>query len=308
MLTTRVWGTGRRVVAIHGFTQSAEVWAPHARRLAAAGNEVVAVDAPGHGRSAGVRLGLWEGADAIVDAGGTGAYIGYSMGGRYALHAALRHPDAVRRLVLVSATAGLDTAEERAARVASDEEVARRVERDGVAEFVRWWLARPLFATLPPEAAALDARLGGSAAGLASSLRLAGTGRQEPLWDRLPELRMPVLVVAGALDAAYLARARRMVDAVGAPARLVVIPEAGHACHLERPDEWLAAVVPFLRGETDHGPSGPADGDGERLKGETDGEQHPEGQLEPAGRPEHPDQAGAVLAGEDRPGGDERKR
>lgn len=247
MLHTVTWGTGSRVVAIHGFTQSAAAWAPLAERLAGV-HEVVAVDAPGHGGSAGVRLGLADGADAIASVGGRGAYVGYSMGGRYALHVALRHPQLVTRLVVVSATGGLDSPAERAERVASDEAIARRIERDGVPAFLSWWLARPLFTTLPAAAAALDARLGGTVEGLASSLRLAGTGRQEPLWDRLGALAMPVLVVAGSLDAGYLARARRLVDAIGSNATLAVVAGAGHACHLERPDEWLAAVAPFLAG------------------------------------------------------------
>ncbi|HET9070918.1 MAG TPA: alpha/beta fold hydrolase [Acidimicrobiales bacterium] len=245
MLTTRKWGTGSRVVLIHGFTQSAGAWAPLAARLAG-DHEVVAVDAPGHGGSAGVRAGLGDGAALIADVAGRGAYVGYSMGGRFALHVALGRPDVVERLVLVSATGGIDDPAERAARVASDEGIARRVERDGVPAFLDWWLERPLFATLPPEAAALDARLGGTPEGLASSLRLAGAGRQEPLWDRLGAIEQPVLVVAGELDGAYLARAHRLVAAIGANARLAVIPGAGHACHLERPDAWLAAVGPFL--------------------------------------------------------------
>jgi 2-succinyl-6-hydroxy-2,4-cyclohexadiene-1-carboxylate synthase len=166
------------------------------------------------------------------------------------LHLALQHPEAVSRLVVVSASGGIDDADERAARRASDEEIARRVERDGVDTFVRWWLERPLFATLPPGAAALGSRLGGNAAGLASSLRLAGAGSQEPLWDRLASLTMPVLVVAGALDEAYATRAVRLGAAIGANARVAILDGAGHACHLEAPDEWSAAVEPFLAGET----------------------------------------------------------
>ena len=245
MLATTTWGTGERVVLVHGFTQAAGAWEPLARRLSQR-RQVVAVDAPGHGRSSDVRAGLWDGAALIGEAGGTGTYVGYSMGGRFALHLALAHPALVTRLVLVSATAGIDDPAQRAERRASDEQIAQRVERDGVAGFVRWWLERPLFATLPAEAAAIDSRLGGTPAGLASSLRLAGTGAQEPLWDRLGELHVPVLVMAGALDPAYTVRARRLVDGIGANARLAVIDGAGHACHLERPDAWLAAVEAWL--------------------------------------------------------------
>jgi 2-succinyl-6-hydroxy-2,4-cyclohexadiene-1-carboxylate synthase len=272
VLHTQTWGKGDPVVLIHGFTQSGASWEPLARRLGA-NHLVVAVDAPGHGESADDEADLWEGAARIGEAGlaavaaaggagraavaaggagraaGAAAFVGYSLGGRYALHLALSQPALVSRLVLVSATGGLDDPDERAARRASDEVIAQRVERDGVPAFIDWWLARPLFATLTPEAAAIDSRLGGRAAGWAASLRRAGAGTQEPLWDRLASLEMPVLVVAGALDEAYTARAGRLVQAIGANAHLAIIEGAGHACHLEAPEAWLAVVAPFLAGD-----------------------------------------------------------
>lgn len=250
-LHVEVWGSGPTVGLIHGFTQSAGSWASLAAGLADRWR-LVAVDAPGHGRSAEVRADLWEAAAAIGVAVGRGAYIGYSMGGRMALHLSLARPDLVDALVLVSATAGMDSPVERAARRASDEELAFRIEAEGVKAFVTWWLSRPLFATLPAPAAVLESRLGGSAAGLASSLRLAGTGTQESLWDRLGELRIPVLVVAGALDAAYTDRARRLAEGIGPGATLRVLPGAGHACHLERPEMFNATVREWLAGVAHH--------------------------------------------------------
>lgn len=241
MLAYEVWGKGERVAAVHGFTQSSRSWERFAGALGA-GYEVLAVDAPGHGGSSAVRAGLWEGAELIGATAGRASYLGYSMGGRFVLHLALLHPELVSRLVLVSATAGIDDPAERHARRRSDEALAEDVEQHGVAHFVEWWLRRPLFATLPPAAAALDSRLANTPAGLASSLRLAGAGTQEPLWDRLATLAMPVLVVAGELDAAYSERAERLAGSIGANATLEVVAGAGHACHLEREAE-LAAVV-----------------------------------------------------------------
>lgn len=239
-------GSGPPLVLIHGFTQSAQAWGPVGDRLARS-HTVIAVDAPGHGRSAAVEADLPGGADLMVAAvGGRASWLGYSMGGRYALHVALRHPETVGRLVLVSATAGIDDPAERAGRRASDEALADRVEAEGLEPFLRWWLSLPLFATLPPEAAAMEARLGGSPAGLASSLRRAGTGTQEPLWDRLGALSMPVLVVAGALDAKYADLADRLGRAIGANAEVAVIDGAGHACHLEQPAAFLDIVEPWL--------------------------------------------------------------
>jgi 2-succinyl-6-hydroxy-2,4-cyclohexadiene-1-carboxylate synthase len=81
---------------------------------------------------------------------------------------------------------------------------------------------------------------------LASSLRLAGTGSQQPLWSQLPQLAMPVLVVAGERDESYVAQARRLVENIGSNAALAIVPDAGHACHLEQPDAFLNIVCPFL--------------------------------------------------------------
>lgn len=244
-----VRGSGDPLVLVHGFTQTGRAWGPAGAALAGR-YRVIAVDAPGHGRSAAVSADLPGGADLMAATAGavTGlaAWLGYSMGGRYALHVALRHPDRVRRLVLVSATAGIDDERERAERRRSDRELAARLERDGLEPFLRWWLAQPLFATLPPEAAGLENRLEGSVTGLASSLRLAGTGTQQPLWDRLAELEMPVLVVAGARDRKYVGLAERLAGSIGPNASLAVIPAAGHACHLEQPDAFVDAVTSWL--------------------------------------------------------------
>jgi 2-succinyl-6-hydroxy-2,4-cyclohexadiene-1-carboxylate synthase len=170
------------------------------------------------------------------------------MGGRMALHVALAHPEAVDRLVLISTNPGIQGHEARRKRRASDEALARRIETQGLSAFLRWWLAQPLFATLAPSAAGLGERLANTEEGLASSLRLAGLGSQDPLWDRLGELGergLPVLLVAGELDSAYRSHAERMAAAIGPSARLQVIEGAGHACHLERPGQLAAAIAAF---------------------------------------------------------------
>ncbi|MGZ4716002.1 MAG: alpha/beta fold hydrolase [Acidimicrobiales bacterium] len=235
----------RRFVLVHGFTQTSACWSPVDDPLAGLG-DVVAVDAPGHGTAAAVELDLPDGARYVVDAGGRGTYVGYSMGARFCLHAALARPDLVERLVLISGTAGLDDAADRADRRASDEALADHLLDVGVPAFLDEWLALPLFAGLPPERAHRAARQANTAAGLASSLRLAGTGTQVPLWDRLPELVVPVLVVAGADDAKFVDLARRMATAIGPNAELAVVEGAGHTVHLEQPDRFLDVLLPWL--------------------------------------------------------------
>jgi 2-succinyl-6-hydroxy-2,4-cyclohexadiene-1-carboxylate synthase len=238
--------TAGRVVLVHGFTQTSGSWRAVGERLAEA-REVVRVDLPGHGGSGGVRVGFGEAAAMLGEAGGAGAYVGYSLGGRLCLRLALDRPELVRALVLIGASPGIADPAGRAERRAADEELAGRVERDGVAAFLDRWLAGPLFATLPAEAAGRDDRLANRPEGLAYALRRLGTGAQAPLWDRLPGLRPPTLLVAGALDAKFAAIAGQMAAAAPA-ARVALVPGAGHAVHLERPAELAELVAAFLDG------------------------------------------------------------
>ncbi len=245
MLHVEVEGAGPRLVLVHGFTQTGRSWGPAGADLAA-DHEVVRVDAPGHGGSAALATDMVEGARLLGEAGGNATYIGYSMGARLCLHLALARPDRVGALVLISGTAGIEDPDARRARQLDDEWLASKVERVGVAEFVRNWLTQPLFAGLSEDNAGVQARMENTEAGLATSLRRAGTGAQEPLWARLAELDMPVLAVTGAHDEVFTRRAGAMVDLIGTNASVAVVPGAGHAVHLEAPGPFLATVRPFL--------------------------------------------------------------
>jgi 2-succinyl-6-hydroxy-2,4-cyclohexadiene-1-carboxylate synthase len=230
---------------VHGFTQTGRSWGPVAADLERE-HEVVRVDAPGHGHSASWAVDMVEGARLLGETGGTATYVGYSMGARLCLHLALAEPQRVPALVLLSGTAGIDDASARAVRSRDDEELALELERVGVAEFVRRWLARPLFVGLDEGAAGLGARLENTVPGLAASLRLAGTGAQESLWSRLSELAMPVLVVAGERDERFVASAHAMAGAIGPSAEVAIVPGAGHAVHSEAPEAVLSVVRGFL--------------------------------------------------------------
>ncbi|MEO1058094.1 MAG: alpha/beta fold hydrolase [Actinomycetota bacterium] len=233
-----------RVALAHGFTQTARSWevvAPALQRHLDDSVELEAIDLPGHGAAGDVRAELWGCADHLVAHGGEAVYVGYSMGGRVALHAALAHPSAVTAMVLIGATPGIDDEVERFARRAADRELATRIEEIGVDAFIAEWLALPLFAGLSAEAAMRDDRRRNRAHDLASSLRLTGTGSQSPLWPRLAEIAAPTLVVVGADDEKFTAIGERMCAALPA-GEIVTIEGAGHSAHLEQPDRTAAAI------------------------------------------------------------------
>lgn len=229
------------LVLLHGFTQTRRLWGPFGE-LIGAGRRRILVDLPGHGGSSAVRAALSQTAHLVAatidESEGEGTsfdLVGYSLGARVALHVAMLHPARVARLVLIGGTPGIRDPAARARRRARDEAMADDLEVSGdLGGFVRRWLATPMFATLGGDAARTEERLRNTPAGLASSLRLAGTGTQEPLWDHLRELAMPVLSVVGADDPRFVVTNSRM--AVALPrASLSLVTGAGHAAHLAQP-------------------------------------------------------------------------
>ena len=86
----------------------------------------------------------------------------------------------------------------------------------------------------------------GTVEGLASALRLLGTGAQEPVWNRLGEIKVPVLLMAGEHDTKFSAVAFRMAAGIGDYAGISFVPGAGHAAHLERPQSVATILNRFL--------------------------------------------------------------
>ena len=263
-LHAEVAGNGPPVVLLHGFTGTGNSWRALVEVLAA-DFSTIAVDLVGHGRSASPEaLDRYQMARAVEDLAALlrtlgherAAWLGYSLGGRTALQVAVHRPDVVSALILEGATPGLDTAEECAARVAADEVLAQRLEREGLEVFVDFWQSIPLWdsqqrsLTEAQRAALRAGRLAQNPVGLAGSLRGMGTGSQAWVGDRLAEVRVPVLLTAGTLDTKFSAIAGQMAEAIP-DATMRLIDDAGHAAHLERPEAFNALVREFLLGIRD---------------------------------------------------------
>jgi 2-succinyl-6-hydroxy-2,4-cyclohexadiene-1-carboxylate synthase len=233
------------LVLLHGFTQTGASWEP-VRRAVGERYRAHAPDLRGHGSASGLLPATFEGViedvASLVERRFTLA--GYSMGGRIGLALALARPDRVERLVLVSASPGLADPDEREARRRADEALADDIERSTMEAFAHRWAAQPLFAGQPPEVArsAHDDRLRNSPPCLAGALRGLGTGVMEPLWERLPDVEIPVDLVVGERDEKFRAINGRMAE-VMLDARLHVIPGAGHAVHLEKPEAIARLLV-----------------------------------------------------------------
>jgi 2-succinyl-6-hydroxy-2,4-cyclohexadiene-1-carboxylate synthase len=222
-----------KTLVLHGFAGSP-------RGLARFFPEMEAPDLPGH-RSAADAVS-WHEALMRLRPRTPMPVFGYSMGARLALALALRWPDSVENLTLESGTAGIEDPADRARRKTDDDALADSIERDGMERFVDRWEQHPTLASLSGFAAQLrPERLAHRPAGLASALRHLGTGTQPSYWGDLRRLRVPVRLIAGSQDAKFAGIARRMHEQI-ADSRLFLIPDCGHAPHLERPQAFLEAL------------------------------------------------------------------
>jgi 2-succinyl-6-hydroxy-2,4-cyclohexadiene-1-carboxylate synthase len=245
-------------VLLHGFSGSSASWGARlVDGLAGAGLTPVLVDLPGHGPRAGATGAAdFTLARALERVSAAGAWpedlVGYSMGGRIALHFAAKYPERVRRLVLESASPGLATEAERAARRDEDASLAARIASEGIEWFSDYWDTLALFRTRarvdPDELGRQrELRLGNDPRSLAGALAGLGAGALPSLWERLPGIATPTLLVVGELDPKFVDIAERTARAMP-HARILVVPGAGHTVHLEAPSAWLDAVSGFLTG------------------------------------------------------------
>lgn len=253
----RASGTPDRpaLLLLHGFTGSHASWVRFQERWSEK-YFVLVPDLPGHGNTPTPEdphdLSMEATADrlaALLDQHSLekAAVIGYSMGGRLALHMAHRHGKRLSGLVLESASPGLRNPDERRDRSRRDRTLADAIDEKGLTWFVPHWSEQPLFRDQPrwlvDEENAI--RASHTAHGLAQSLRGAGTGEQESLWESLPDLVMPVLLVAGRNDKKFAAIAETMAERMP-NAAWVLVDQAGHTVHGEEPERFYDIVNRFL--------------------------------------------------------------
>lgn len=256
---------------LHGFTDSSHSWKPITEKLNTHGYTTHTPDIIGHGSRTNpdptaytmpaeakklaesfAETPVSEESEATEATLTTNHYslntlLGYSMGGRLALYTALHQPDKITHLILESASPGLRTQAERDTRIASDHTLAHFLETEGIEAFANKWTSLPLWHTQPPalKARLHTQRLQNNPRALAHSLRGMGTGTQPSLWDQLPELTIPTLLIVGEQDPKFLEINKSMRQLIP-HADLVILPNVGHNTHAEAPDTYVSTITDWL--------------------------------------------------------------
>lgn len=244
------------LLLVHGFAQTPRSWDSVVSELGA-DRRIEAVELRGHGETAlgrgapTVQAVRTDVADAAAVLGAPVAVWGYSQGARVALDLALERPGLVGALILESGTPGFDDPLRRAERETADDLLAERIEKGSIRDFLELWERVPALSDQSAElmAGQREDRLRHDPLALAAALRGIGQAAYEPMWERLAELTVPVLLLTGRRDRKYTLIAERMLPSLS-DGRHVVVEDAGHSVHVERPAEAASVVERFL-GEVD---------------------------------------------------------
>ena len=237
------------VIFLHGAGFDRTAWRLQTRWFAHHGRSVLALDFPGHGRSAGKPLAsipaLADWTAKFIAAAGLkeAALVGHSMGALVALDTAARHPDRVRALGLCGVAAEMpvhpEMLESAKANTLKVEElmtfwgIGQALHKGGMVT-PGLWLRRESLAVLAgnrPDVIHAD---------------LAACNAYKDALARAPEIKCPAVLVLGSGDLMTPAAKARPLAAAIAGAKTVVVPNAGHFMMVERPDETLEALKAYV--------------------------------------------------------------
>jgi 2-succinyl-6-hydroxy-2,4-cyclohexadiene-1-carboxylate synthase len=172
--------------------------------------------------------------------------LGYSLGGRIALHMAHLAPERIDSLILESTNPGLERLDECEARCQHDAAWAHRIRREWP-DVLHDWYEQPVFASLSPplKRELIAEKKGQDPERMARMLERLSLGRQHAFWEDLSRAVFPILFVSGEMDDRYRAIGERLAAHPG-PIRHCSIPGAGHVVHREQPEAYLAVLQSFL--------------------------------------------------------------
>lgn len=260
---------GKIVIFLHGFLGSSQDWIPFMKALSAT-TRCISIDLPGHGESCvqwHKKKLIEEPCQSIESVAemllqficnsttGKVILVGYSMGGRIALYMSLKYCEKIHGAVLISGSPGLRDENTRRIRLSQDDARASYLLSHGLHSFLETWYEGSLWKSLrehPLFSKILSQReKHKDIRSLAKSLTDLSAGRQRPLWDELKHCKKPVLLIVGEKDLKFRRIAEEMCSEIrssctGDLCEMVVVPDCGHAVHLENPFPVINVVRKFF--------------------------------------------------------------
>lgn len=235
------------LIFLHGFSGDSREWQPVGERFTAYSR--LYIDLPGHGDSADSSVASFcQLDDALLDT--LYSYnilkywlIGYSLGGRVAMHFACSQPKGLLGVIVEGGHPGLTSAAERQERQTSDGQWAQRFRVEPLVDVFSDWYQQQVFASLSAEQrqrlVALRSQNNGPA--LAAMLEATSLGVQPDLRAALRQAPFPFHYLCGEFDSKF----RALATEVSANCHLIV--DAGHNAHRERPDSVANCLARILR-------------------------------------------------------------
>lgn len=228
------------VTALHGFLGRPMDWTGlfqrHALQTKLRTDDLFAKDIPN----------MWEWADKFnsrYKESDKNVLLGYSLGGRLALHALISNSKIWSSAVIISAHLGLNSYEEKMGRQEMDEHWARRFENDPWEQVMKDWNQRETF---KQDSFKFDRKeTEYSRTVLAKALRKWSLSQQDDLRQKVSGLPMPILWIAGAEDAVYAQQALHL-RLCHPLSEIWIVPQTGHRVPWQCPEKFLLKITQFL--------------------------------------------------------------
>ncbi len=174
--------------------------------------------------------------------------LGYSMGGRLALHLALHRPDLYKGLILESTTFGIESKQERQARQELDATRADSI-MGNFEQFLQSWKNMPMFSSsaqnIEIETQHFEIQREQNPLWMNNSLLGFGTGTMPCVKDKLASIPTHVQLLAGAKDFKFVGIMNAMLKDLN-DAKLDVIKDSGHRVHLDQPEAYISIIRDFI--------------------------------------------------------------
>jgi len=238
-----------KIFCIHGNFQTAKVWQTLEERMKAVFSDLEMITEELCAKQFQSFDNWTEDFCGRVDAQANGEksiLLGYSLGGRLALHACLSRPDLWKSAIVVGADPGLESEEEKKVQLHRDRKWAERLKREPLEKVVNEWDAQSVFCGIGNQAPRNLGEMNSDR--LSQQFEVFSKGIQQNLAPELAELKnLPILFVSGEKDHKYQVIGERLAKS-SSVINVQVIADAGHRVPWENPESFVQVLIDFAFG------------------------------------------------------------